>query len=93
MNGFIVWYQRPIDGLSGLTGLFNNPNYMGSWLKYIIWPVCLACLIESNKRIIRSLVNSYILFWNFSIDIINKFKICMDKYFYRHAFIFWKKKL
>ncbi len=68
MNGFIVWYQRPIDGLSGLTGLFNNPNYMGSWLN-IIWPVCLACLIESNKRIIRSLVN-FIYSFGISLSIL-----------------------
>ena len=47
--GLITWYQRPIDDMFGLTGLFNNPNYAGSWLNSI-WPFCLACLINSKKN-------------------------------------------
>ena len=30
--GLIIWYQRPIDGITGITGLFSNPNYLGAWL-------------------------------------------------------------
>lgn len=38
MNGFIVWYNKPIVGSAdGVSGLFNNQNYTGFWLS-IIWP-------------------------------------------------------
>ena len=47
--GLIVWYQRPIDGITGVTGLFNNPNYLGAWLN-IIWPFCLAIMFFDNKN-------------------------------------------
>ena len=39
--GIITWFQRPIDGITGVTGLFSNPNYLSSWL-IIIWPFSLA---------------------------------------------------
>ena len=48
LYGFITWYQRPIDNIFGLTGLFNNPNYAGSWFNSI-WPFCIASLIYLKK--------------------------------------------
>ena len=36
-NGFITWYSREIHPGDGMTGLFNNSNYLGMWLN-IIWP-------------------------------------------------------
>ena len=33
--GLIVWYQKPLDGFTGITGLFSNPNYLGAWLNII----------------------------------------------------------
>ena len=47
--GLIVWYQRPLDGITGMTGLFSNPNYLGAWLN-IIWPFCLSFLYFDNKN-------------------------------------------
>ena len=64
-NGLIIWYQRPLDGITGLTGLFNNPNYAGCWLN-IIWPFCLAALIEKGNNFIQ---NISIYFFNFGISI------------------------
>ena len=64
-NGLIVWYQRPLDGITGLTGLFNNPNYAGCWLN-IIWPFCLAALIDKGNNFIQ---NISIYFFNFGISI------------------------
>ena len=49
LYGLITWYQRPIDSFFGLTGLFNNPNYAGSWLNSI-WPFCIAALINLKKN-------------------------------------------
>ena len=42
--------QRPIDFEygGGLTGLFNNANYAGSWLLFM-WPFCLAHLYELKQ--------------------------------------------
>ena len=52
--GLIVWYQRPLDDISSITGLFSNPNYLGSWLN-IIWPFCLAFIIFENNNIYKSI--------------------------------------
>ena len=64
-NGLIVWYQRPLEGITGLTGLFNNPNYAGIWLN-VIWPFCLASLINSKKVFFEKI---FIYFFTFSITI------------------------
>ena len=51
LNGLIIWYQSPIKGFNAVSGLFNNPNYLGSWLN-IIWPFCLASFLsEKNIKI------------------------------------------
>ena len=50
-NGFIIWYQRPLKGISGMTGMFNNPNYTGAWLSFII-PFSLASFQEDRKSIL-----------------------------------------
>ena len=41
LNGVIIWYQRPIDAISGLTAQFNHANYAGSWFTFIL-PLCIA---------------------------------------------------
>ena len=53
-NGLIVWYQRPLDGITGLTGLFNNPNYAGSWLN-VIWPFSIAALLDKTKYLAKNI--------------------------------------
>ncbi len=50
--GLIVWYQKPLDGFTGITGLFSNPNYLGAWLN-IIWPFCIAFLFFENRNIAK----------------------------------------
>ena len=52
LNGLIVWYQRPIDEISGLTGLFNHANYAGAWLT-IILPLCLAQSFNNSKKYLK----------------------------------------
>ena len=49
LYGLIVWYQRPIDGITGITGLFNNPNYLAAWLN-IIWPFSLSSIFFDNSN-------------------------------------------
>ena len=71
LNGFIVWYQRPIENHSGLTGLFNNANYMGAWLN-IIWPIGIACLIDSSRNILNN-ISTYIFTLGISLSTIFTF--------------------
>ena len=49
LNGFIIWFQRPLQEDTGMTALFNNQNYAGSWF-CIIWPFTLAAVIDSFKK-------------------------------------------
>ncbi len=48
-NGLIIWYQRPINEISGLTGLFNHANYAGAWLALIL-PFCIAQILNSKNK-------------------------------------------
>ena len=49
LNGFITWYQRPIDSVSGLTGLFNHANYAGSWFTFLL-PLSIALAIQRSRK-------------------------------------------
>ena len=61
LYGLIVWYQRPIDGITGITGLFNNPNYLSAWLN-IVWPFSLAFIFLNNKNKIKILFKILLIF-------------------------------
>lgn len=50
LNGAIIWFIKPIESLSGLSGLFNNPNYTSAWLS-IIWPFCLLLTTKNENKI------------------------------------------
>ena len=56
LGGLIIWYQRPIENITELTALFNNPNYAGLWLN-LVWPFCLASIIINKKIIIGGLAS------------------------------------
>ena len=49
LNGIITWYSRPIDAYNGLSGLFSNANYTGSWLNLVL-PFSLAFLLEEKEK-------------------------------------------
>ncbi len=59
--GFITWYQRPIEGITGITGLFNNPNYLAAWLN-IIWPFCLVLIFFDKKDLIKNILKISLIF-------------------------------
>ena len=61
LNGLIVWYQRPISFPGGLSGLFNNQNYAGTWLNFV-WPFSLALLLEKRNDLFRIIVTLSFLF-------------------------------
>ena len=59
-NGLIIWFQRPINPGDGVTGLFNNANYAGSWL-VIILPFIIACFYQLSLSKIQKFVISILL--------------------------------
>ena len=65
LNGLIVWYLRPIEGITGMTGLFNNPNYTGLWLNLIL-PFCLAETINSRSIILDKII-TFIFSFSFTL--------------------------
>ena len=56
LNGLIIWYQRPIETPGGLTGLFNNQNYAGTWLNFI-WPLCIIFFIEKRNSFFKGIIS------------------------------------
>ena len=59
-NGLIVWYQRPVLGNAGLSALFNNQNYAGSWF-CIVLPFCLAAFIRKTEFTLSKFVSLFLL--------------------------------
>ena len=53
LNGLVIWYSRPLESDEGLTGLFNNRNYAGSWLS-IVFPFAIAYVLEKETLIKRT---------------------------------------
>ena len=61
LNGLITWYQRPMLNNSGLTSVFNNQNYAGSWF-CMIWPFCLSAFVGSiNKKKYKYISLSFLI--------------------------------
>lgn len=46
--GLIVWFNKPMMELGGVTGLFSNPNYLGTFLVLTI--PFIYFLVESEKK-------------------------------------------
>ncbi len=64
LNGLITWYQKPFENdLSGVTGLFSNPNYAGFWFASI-FPFTLNLFIFKKTSKL-----SIILFLNLFLSI------------------------
>ena len=56
LNGLITWYARPIDAYNGLSGLFSNANYTGSWLNLVL-PFSLVFLLEKKEKKSYSIIS------------------------------------
>ncbi len=58
LNGFVIWFQKPLLGDTGLSSLFSNQNYAGIWF-CMIWPFCLASFLDrenSKQKKVLSLI-------------------------------------
>ena len=58
--GLVVWYQKPLIGLSGVTGLFSNPNYAGYWLT-ILLPFIIAFAQKEKSYLNKLLISLYLI--------------------------------
>ena len=71
LNGLIIWYQRPIVEPAGLSGLFSNQNYAGSWLN-LVWPFCIAFVLDKSQNFARkSIAISFLISIGFSVFLTN----------------------
>ena len=61
LYGLIIWYQRPIEEITGVTGLFNNANYLAAWLN-IIWPFSLAFILFDNNNKVKLIFKLLLIF-------------------------------
>ena len=66
--GSIVWFQKPLQEGIGVSGLFSNQNYAGTWLTATL-PFSIFLILKNNnnleKRLFSSLItlsHSYFLF-------------------------------
>ena len=92
LYGLIIWYQRPIDNIFGLTGLFNNPNYAGSWLNSI-WPFCLASLITLKKDNFKKASNYFFTFGICLATVLTNSRAAWIGIFLSSTLIYGKKRL
>ena len=59
-NELIVWYLKEIEPHLGLSGLFSNQNYAGTWLS-IIWPFSLVFIYLNTKNIYKKVIAMLLL--------------------------------
>ena len=62
-NGLIIWYQKPILPNHGVSGLFNNPNYTGSWLN-LVWPFLLASFFSKSTNKSSKIITLFLIILN-----------------------------
>jgi O-antigen ligase len=51
-NGLVIWYLKEIEPHLGLSGLFSNQNYAGTWLS-VIWSFNLGFIFINKKNILK----------------------------------------
>ena len=60
-NGLITWYLKPIEPHLGLSGLFSNQNYAGTWMS-LIWPLSLSLFFINKINVYKRIIALLILF-------------------------------
>ena len=54
LYGLIIWFQKPIEDVGSVSGLFNNQNYAGLWMA-IVWPFCLSELTRPKRKLMQKI--------------------------------------
>ena len=52
--GLVIWFQKPIEDVGSMSGLFNNQNYAGLWMA-LVWPFALSELLRPKKTLIKKI--------------------------------------
>ena len=60
LNSSIVWFQRPLSPNAGMTSIFSNQNYAGSWF-CIVLPFSIAAFLINIKRRIGKYISIFFL--------------------------------
>ena len=67
LNGFIIWFQKPILPMEGMSSVFSNQNYAGAWF-CIVFPFCLALFLDAkNTKISKYISLLFLIFITCSI--------------------------
>ncbi len=53
--GLVVWFQKPINDIGSVAGLFNNQNYAGLWM-VLVWPFCLSEFITPKRSFLKKIL-------------------------------------
>ena len=61
LKGLIIWYMKPIEPHLGLSALFSNQNYAGTWMS-LIWPLLLGLYFINKDNIYKSTINLLFIF-------------------------------
>ena len=56
LNGLIIWFLKPSPEIYGYAGLFNNANYLSSWLS-IVLPFSMASILQKQDKLDRFLIS------------------------------------
>lgn len=56
----IIWFQKPINDTSGVSGIFSNPNYLGSWI-VITLPFIFYLISKKKKYPQRSILFIFLI--------------------------------
>ncbi len=67
LNGFIIWFQKPIEPMEGISSVFSNQNYAGAWF-CIIFPFCLASFLDKkNSKLSKYISLTFLILISTSI--------------------------
>ena len=61
LKGLIIWYMKPIEPHLGLSALFSNQNYAGTWMSLIL-PLLLGLYFINKDNFYKSIINLLFIF-------------------------------
>ena len=67
--GLIIWFNKPINEVGGITGLFSNPNYTGIFLTLILPLLFFLIFIEEKSNLISKVILINILLFTIFFSI------------------------
>ena len=67
LNGLIIWFQKPVNPMEGISAVFSNQNYAGAWY-CIIFPFSLASFLDNkNSNLNKNICLTFLIFITISL--------------------------